>query len=116
MRKKNEIEQKLDEKELASDLQRDLNSEYSRIDILEKFYEDRNPFVIGAMNFFSTLFFFEILFLLVRSLINFMTLGFMVGFFSVLSPYVHVAILILSIVSVFQRRSAVEVVIDRWPF
>jgi hypothetical protein len=116
MRKKNEIEQKLDEKELESDLHRELNSEYSRIDVLEKFYEDRNPYVIGAMNFFSTLFFFELLFLLIRNLTNNMTLGFTVEFFSVLSPFVHVAILILCITSVIKRRSAVEVVIDRWPF
>lgn len=116
MRKKNEIEQKLDEKELESDLYRDLNSEYSRIDVFERFYEDRNPYVIGAMNFFSTLFFFEVLFLLVRNLTINLTLGFTAEFFSVLSPFVNVSILIVSIVSVIKRRSAVEVVIDRWPF
>lgn len=116
MRKKNEIEQKLDEKELESDLHKDLNSQYSRIEVLEKFYEDKNPYVLGLMNFFSTLFFFELLFILIRSLVNNMTLGFTVGFFSKLSPFVHFAILILCIASVIKRRSAVEVVIDRWPF
>lgn len=40
MRKKNEIEHKMDEKEPEIGLNKDLNSENSRIEKLEKFYED----------------------------------------------------------------------------
>lgn len=116
MRKKNEIEQELDEKELEAELHRNLNSQYTRIEVLEKLYEDKNPYVIGFMNFFFTLFFFEILFFLIRYLINFMTLGFSAQIFSTLSPFVHIAILMIGLASVIKRKSAVDVVIDRWPF
>ncbi|WP_103664834.1 hypothetical protein [Gracilimonas amylolytica] len=116
MRKKNEIEQKLDEKELEADLHRDLSSQYSNIEVIQKLYEDKNPYVIGVMNFFFTLVFFELLYFLVKTLINSMTLGFTGEFFFTLNPFVHIIILILCITSVINRKSAVEVVIDRWPF
>lgn len=57
MRKKNEIEQKLDEKQLEADLHRELNSQYSNIEILKKFYKNKNHYVLGVMNFFFTLIF-----------------------------------------------------------
>ncbi|MDZ7807082.1 MAG: hypothetical protein U5K71_08190 [Gracilimonas sp.] len=116
MRKKNEIEQELYKKELEADLHKDLKSQFYRIEVLEKFYEDKNPYLIGLMNFILTFFFFEILFFLIRYVVIGFTLGFAVKFFSVISPFVHIAILILCITSVIKKRSAVETVIDRWPF
>jgi hypothetical protein len=56
MRKKNEIEQELNEKELDADLHKDLNSHYSHLEVLERVYKDKNPYVIGALNFLTTLF------------------------------------------------------------
>lgn len=116
MKRKNKIEQELDEKEFENEIGRDLNSQYQRIGVHEKMHEDKNPYVIGAMNFFSTLFFFEIFYWLIKTLINAFTLGFTSGFFQTMDPFLHIAVLILSISSVIKKRSAVEVVIDRWPF
>lgn len=116
MKKKNEIEQELDRKEFENEINRDLSSQYQRINVHEKMHEDKNPYVIGAMNFFSTLFFFEIFYWLVKSLINSFTLGYTGGFFGTMDPFIHLAVLILSISAVVQKRSAVEVVIERWPF
>ncbi|MFD2532414.1 hypothetical protein [Gracilimonas halophila] len=116
MKKKNEIEQELDQKEFENEIGRDLNSQYQRIETHEKMHQDKNPYLIGAMNFFSTLFFFELFYWLVKSFINAFTLGFTAGFFTTMDPYIHIAVFILCIASVVQKRSAVEVVIDRWPF
>lgn len=116
MKKKNEIEQELDQKEFENELGRDLSSQYKSIDVLEKLHENKNPYVIGVMNFFSTLFFFEIFYLLVKFLINVFTVGFTAGFFATMDPFIHLAVLILCITSVVKKRSAVEVVIYRWPF
>lgn len=116
MKKKNKIEQELDQKEFENELGRDLSSQYKSIDVLEKMHENKNPYVIGAMNFFSTLFFFELFYWLVKRLVNALTLGFTVDFFMTMDPFIHLAVLILCITSVVKKRSAVEVVIDRWPF
>lgn len=116
MKKKNEIEQELDRKEFENEIGRDLKSQYQRIEVHEKMHEDKNPYLIGAMNFFSTLFFFELLYFLLRRVINGFSLGFTTDFFTIMDPFIHLAILILCIMSVIQKRSAVEVVIDRWPF
>lgn len=116
MKKKNEIEQELDQKEFENEIGRDLHSQYQRIEVKEKMHEDKNPFLIGAMNFFSTLFFFGLLYFLVKLNLNYYTLGFTIGFFNLMDPFIKLAILFLSVNSVIQKRSAVEVVIDRWPF
>ncbi|MEX0844037.1 MAG: hypothetical protein WD022_02105 [Balneolaceae bacterium] len=116
MKKKNKIEQELDRKEFENDINRDLSSEYRRRDIFEKMHEGKNPYVIGGMNFFSTLLFFEVFYWLIKTLINSFTLGFTAIYFEIMDPFIHIAVLILSLSSVIKKRSAVEVVIDRWPF
>lgn len=116
MKKKNKIEQELDEKEFENEINRDLSSQYQRINVYEKMHEDKNPYVIGAMNFFSTLFFFELFYWLIKIILNYFTLGFTLGFFETMDPFIHLAVLILCITSVVKKRSAVDVVIDRWPF
>ncbi|MEX0722937.1 MAG: hypothetical protein WD357_02380 [Gracilimonas sp.] len=116
MKKKNEIEQELDRKEFENEINRDLSSQYQRIDVFERMHEDKNPYVIGVMNFFSTVLFFEVLYWLVKTLINYFTFGFTAGFFETMGSFIHIAVLILAVSSVIKKRSAVEVVIDRWPF
>lgn len=116
MKKKNKIERELDRKEFENEIGRDLHSQYQRINVHEKMHEDKNPYFIGAMNFFFTLFFFGLLYFLVKLILNYFTLGFTIGFFELMDPFIHLAILILSISSVIHKRSAVEFVIDRWPF
>jgi hypothetical protein len=116
MKKKNKIEQELDRKELEYELNRDVSSKYQSLDVFERMHEDKNPYVLGLMNFFSTLLFFEVFYWLIKMLINYFTLGFTLEFFGTMDPFLHIVVLILAISSVIKKRSAVEVVIDRWPF
>lgn len=116
MKKKNKIEQELERKEFENEINRDLSSQYQRIHVTEKLQEDKNPYVLGLMHFFSTLIFFEVFYWLVKWNFNFFTLGFTISVFDVLNPFVHFVVLILSVQAVIKKRSAVEVVIDRWPF
>ncbi|MBD3615558.1 MAG: hypothetical protein HUJ22_03220 [Gracilimonas sp.] len=116
MKKKNKIEQELDRKEFENEIGRDLSSQYKSIEAHEKMHKDKNPYVIGAMNFFSTLFFFEFLYWMIKLNVNFFTYGFTVSFFARMDPFFHLAVLILCIYAVIQKKSVVEIVIDRWPF
>lgn len=116
MKRKNKREQKLDQKEFENELNRDLSDQYNKLDVKEKFFEGKNKYVIGAMNFFSTLIFFGLFYWLVKLNINYFTYGFTIEFFDKMDPYLHLAILILSVNSVIQKKSAVEGVIDNWPF
>ncbi len=116
MKKKNEREQELDQKEFENELDRDLSHQYDKLNVKEKFFEGKNKFVIGAMNFFSTLIFFGLFYWLVKYNINYFTYGFTSEFFETMDPFIHLAVLILSINSVIQKRSAVEGIIDNWPF
>jgi hypothetical protein len=116
MKKKNEIEQELDQKEFENELARDLGHQYDKIGVKEKLTEGKSPIVIGAMNFFVTLIFFEAFYWVIKININFFTLGFTLNFFSMLDPIMHLAFLIVSIHSVFAKKSAADVIIDKWPF
>lgn len=116
MKKKNEIEQELDQKEFESEIDRDLSTQYRKIDTWEKLHEGKNPYVIGAMNFFSSLLFFEAFYFVIKWNFNYFTLGYTIGFFESLSPFLHLTFLIISIMSIFQKRSAVDLIIERWPF
>lgn len=116
MKKKNEIEQELDKKEFEKELRRDLDSKYNRVKVEELFYQGKNKYVIGAIHFFSTLIFFEAFYWVVTAFINAFTLGYSQPIFATLSPFVHAGIFILSVSSVVKKKSAVEVVVDRWPF
>lgn len=116
MKKKNEIEQELDQKEFEKELNRDLSDQYNRIDSFEKLHEDKNPYVLAAINFFSTFLFFEVFYWLTKIIVNFFTLGFSAGFFETMDPFIHIAALIMAVAAIIKKRSAIEVVIDRWPF
>lgn len=115
MKRKNEIEQELDQKEFESEIDRDLAHEYRKIDVEEMFYKDKNKYVVGALNFFSTLVVFEVLYWLLKTLINFFTLGFTLPVFEQLNPFVHVAILILGIHAVYTRKTAVIYILKLMP-
>ncbi|WP_395086309.1 hypothetical protein [Gracilimonas sp.] len=43
MRKKNKIEQELDRKKFENEIGRGVNSQYHRVEVHEKMYEDKNP-------------------------------------------------------------------------
>lgn len=116
MRKKTKIEQDLDQKEFENELNRDLKSQYSQLNVRQKQIEGKNVYVIAAMHFFSTLIFFEALYWVLKWNVNYFTLGTTIEFFSQLNPFVHAAILILSAHSIYVNRSAVDVFIDKWPF
>ncbi len=115
MKKKNEREQELDQKEFEKDLHQDLTGQYRRIDVDEKLHKGKNKFAIAAMNFFSTVLCFEVFYWLIKTNVNFITLGYTVDFFKILAPIIHAAILIVSIYAVKKRRSAVDIILERWP-
>lgn len=116
MKKKNDIEQELDRKEFENDLGKDLFDEYHRMEVREKLFQHKNKYVLGLMNFFTTLIFFEVSYWLLKINVNYFSLGATLDFFKVMNPFIHGAILILCIYSVIKKHSAVDVLIDRWPF
>lgn len=116
MKKKNKIEQELDRKEFENEIGRDLSTQYRKIDVDEKLIEGKNPYVLGFLHFISTFIFFELLYWLVKTNINFFTLGITLTVFEKLTPFIHLAVLILSINAVIMKKSVVDVIIDRWPF
>ncbi|MAO64449.1 MAG: hypothetical protein CL666_05570 [Balneola sp.] len=116
MRKKNDIETELDQKEFENEINRDLSHQYNKIEVKEKLTEGKNPYVLGGMNFFVTLVILEIFYWVVKANVNFFTLGFSLEFFGTLDPFIHIAILVLCVNSVIQKRSVLDSIIDRWPF
>lgn len=116
MKKKNKIEQELDQKEFENELTRDLTGQYHKIEVEEKFREGTNKYVLAALHFFSTFLFFQVLYMLIKWNLNYLTLGYTISFFQVLNYFVQAGILYLSIDAILKKRSAVEVVINRWPF
>jgi hypothetical protein len=112
---KNEIEQDLDEKEFENEIGRDLASQYNQLTNQEKLMEGKNKYAIGALHFFTTLLFFEVLFWLITTLANRMTLGFTVSFFEQLSPFIHLAIFILAIYSAFTLKSPIIYILKLTP-
>ncbi|MDR9418770.1 hypothetical protein [Gracilimonas sp.] len=116
MKRKNDIEQELDQKEFESELDRDLSTQYRKLDAWEKLHEDKNPYVIAAMNFFASLVFFEAFYFVIKLNINYITLGYTMEFFEVMDPFLHVTFFVISVMAIINKRSAVDVIIERWPF
>lgn len=116
MRKKNDIETELDQKEFENEIKRDLSDQYNSIEVKEKLTEGKNPYVLSAMNFFVTLVIFEILYWLIKANVNYFTFGFSVDFFGAMDPFIHLVILLLCVLSVLNKRSVLDSIIDRWPF
>lgn len=112
MKKKNEIEQKLDEKEFESELQRHLSLENRKNDSKEAFLKDKNIYVIGAINFFGTLFFSLGFYILAKIAIKWYSLGYLGDFFLVLDPIVYGIALSLAIIAVVKKQSPLDRIID----
>lgn len=115
MKRKNEIEQELDQKEFESEIHRDLDSQYRKIDVEEQFYKDKNVVVIGVINFLSTLVVFEVLYWLLKTLTNFFTAGILIPFFAQMNPFIHLAIIILGIHALITRKSAIVYILKLMP-
>ncbi|MEQ8525777.1 hypothetical protein [Gracilimonas sp.] len=115
MKRKNEIEQELDQKEFENDIGRDLAQEYRKIDIEEKLRQDANKYVVGLMYFITTLVFFEGLWWLISTSMAKMTVGFLGAFFSAMTPFMHISFLIMAIYSAFTWKSPIIYVLKLTP-
>ena len=116
MKRKNKVEQELDQKEFENQLERDLSSEYEQRSIREKLREGTNPYVLGLMHFLSSFLFFQVLYFLIKWNLNFFTIGATVTLFANIDLIVQVIIMGISLDSIRRKRSAVDFVIDHWPF
>ncbi|MEX0719203.1 MAG: hypothetical protein WD059_00960 [Balneolaceae bacterium] len=113
---KNKIEQELDQKEFEKDLGKDLKLESERLDIQEKLYAGRNKYSIAAIHFFGTLFISYFMLIVLRMAYNmfFGTAFAMLGVsFAWMNPFIHGAIWVGAVVSVYQKRSVLDTILDR---
>lgn len=115
MKRKNEIEQKLDQKEFENDIGRDLAQQYRRLNIEEKFREDANKYVVGMMYFLTTIIFFELLWWLVSASLSRLSLGFLEAFLVEMTPVMHVTFLIMAIYSAFTWKSPIIYILKLTP-
>ncbi|WP_421774825.1 hypothetical protein [Gracilimonas sp.] len=115
MKRKNEIEQELDQKEFENDIGKDLAQQYRKLSIEEKLRENANKYVVGIMYFTTTIIFFEVLWWLVSTLFSRITLGFLEAFFTTMTPYMHVAFLIMAISSAFTWKSPIIYILKLTP-
>ena len=114
MKKKNDIEKELDQKEFENELDRDLSDQYQKIGTREKFLEDKNPYVIGAINFFGTLFFTVGFYLAVKLLFLRFAMEFLANVYAILDPLVYGISLVLAIVAVIRKESPLDTLLNRF--
>lgn len=114
MRKKNKIEQELDQKEFENDLGKDLNLEYQKIDNHESLLRDKNKYVIAAINFFGTLFFPLVIYIGFKFLVRYFTAGYGSGIFTILDPLVYGVLLSLAIIAVVKKKSPLDYLLQRF--
>lgn len=112
MKRKNEIEQKLDEKEFESELQRYLSHKDRKNDFREAFLKDKNPYVIAALNFFGTAFIILVFYWMIRFSIRVYSLGFLGDFFFVLDPLVYGVAIALGIIAVIKKKSPLDYILN----
>ncbi|MGN8226633.1 hypothetical protein [Gracilimonas sp. BCB1] len=115
MKKKNEIEQELDQKEFENDIGKDLAQQYRKLNIEEKLREDANKYVVSLLYFTSTLVFFEVLWWLLSAILVPITLGILGAFFETMTPFMHVAFLIMAISSAFTWKSPIIYILKLTP-
>jgi len=113
MKKKNEIEQELDQKEFENELDRDLSHQYQKIKVHEKLLEGKNPYVIGMINFFGTLFFTLGVYLALKFLYIRVSMGFLSKAFILIDPVVYIGSFGLSVVAVIKKKSPLDTFLDR---
>ncbi|MDZ7756040.1 hypothetical protein [Rhodohalobacter sp.] len=115
MRKKNDIESELDQKEFENEIDRDLSDQFNKLDVQEKLTKDKNPYVLGFMNFFVPLVFLEAFYWVIKANVNFFSFGLSLEFFGKMDPFIHSDFDIMCEFGA-QKRSALDSIIDRWPF
>ncbi|MCP9292517.1 hypothetical protein [Gracilimonas sediminicola] len=115
MKRKNEIEQELDQKEFENDIGKDLAQQYRKLNIEEKLREDANKYVVGVLYFTSTLVFFEVLWWLLSSILGPITLGILEAFFETMTPFMHVVFLIMAISSAITWKSPITYILKLTP-
>ena len=86
-------------KELEFQIGRDLKIESERMDNEDRFFEDKNRFVIALINFFGTL--------MAGYILKFI-MGFFIPFAGIFSGVFNVLIWGAAIVSAFRRRSLLD--------
>lgn len=92
------------QREMEKDLIRDLDAANKEEEFREGLHAGKNPYVIGAINFISTLFMGEVLTRLVLFIFYF-AIGLPTG---PVGFVLRVLVLIAAIVSVFQKRAVLE--------
>lgn len=112
MKKRNEIEQELDQKELENEIGKDLASQYNRREAEEKLLEGKSIYVIGAINFFGTLFFSLVFYFIVRWIFNYMTMGYASGIFAILNPLAYGISIVMSVAAVIKKKSPLDKILD----
>ncbi len=115
MKRKNEIEQELDQKEFENDIGRDLDHQYRKLNIEEKLREDANKYFVGIIYFLTTIIFFEVLWWLLSAILVPITLGILEGFFEAMTPFMHVAFLIMAISSSITWKSPIIYILKLTP-
>lgn len=86
-------------KELEFQIGRDLKLESERMDAEDRFFENKNRYVIAAINFFGTL--------IVGYILKFV-LGFFIPFIGLFGSAISVMIWLAAAISVFRRRSLLD--------
>lgn len=115
MKRKNEIEQELDQKEFEYEIGRDLSQQYRKLNIEEKLREDANKYVVGVLYFTTTLVFFEVLWWLLSKILVPISLGILEAFFATMTPVMHIVFLIMAISSAFTWRSPIVYILKLTP-
>lgn len=107
----------LDEKEFENEIARDLRLESQKQGIREIREEDENKYVVAAILFFGTMAISYAFLFGAKMMFNFL-LGPVLGMTGInldwINPFLHAIVWIASIVSVVQKRSVLDLLIDRY--
>ncbi len=114
MKNENNTQRKLKQKEFENELHKDLELEHRRQEAQEALYKNKNPYVIGLINFFGTLFLGFGFYFAVRMGVNYVTGGFLHTVFSVLNPVMYVIIIGLAVLAVVRKRSPLDSLFNIW--
>ncbi len=108
MKKKTEIERRLEQKEFENDIDRALKSQEEKHRFRNLLSRDYHPAGLAAINFFGTLGVCEILFWLIRRLTRMVIMTEPMILADGVYPAIHVFILGLSIAAVILKRSPLD--------
>lgn len=114
MKNENKIQRKLKQKEFENELHKDLKLEHQRQKAQESLYQNKNPYVIGLINFFGTLFLGFGFYFAVRMGVNYISGGFLHSVFAVLNPVMYVLIIGAAVVAVVRKKSPLDSLLNIW--